>query len=63
MVSPSEAVIYKLISDKNEKIERLTAENERFRNALKNIVGMDDSHSNEYHVARRALEGEEEDNA
>ena len=46
-----------------DEIERLTTENERFRNALKNIVGMDDSHSNEYHVARRALEGEEEDNA
>ena len=63
MVSPSEAVIYKLISDKNEKIERLTAENERFRNALKNIVGMDDSHSNEYYVACRALGWKEKDDA
>ena len=34
MVSPSEAVIYKLISDKNEKIERLTAEVERLNSLV-----------------------------
>jgi len=43
------------------EIQRLTAENGRLRDALMKIVGMDDSHSNEYHVAFRALAGEEKD--
>ena len=91
MVSPSEAVIYKLISDKNEKIERLggalaaskereaglRAEVERLRWMAKEFLEWHLARGGSENIdyfrkmfweqyeskARRALNGEEEDNA
>ena len=44
-----------------EKISKLEDKIERLRGALEKIVSMDNSRSNEYHVASRALGGEEKD--